>query len=159
MKRLLATVVVTFGLVLGFGGTANAGGNSTLPDGMATIMAAGGGPCGSSYTHIGHYPITAGGTTYAHLDVYWSWSTRRNCLATNHYGSTYGVNLYTEAKIRPTGSGWPSCPSSVGCDGGFYSYYAGPVYTPYGVDMTNRCVDISGWIAEFKRTLTKKHCG
>jgi hypothetical protein len=158
MKRLIATVVVTLGLLLGFGGIAHAGGNSTLPDGTSSALS-GGGPCGSAYTHIGHYPIKSGGTTFAHLDVYWSWSSRRNCLVTNHYGSTYGVSLYTEAKIRPTGWSWPSCPNSTGCDGGFYSYYAGPVYTPSGVNMTNRCIDISGWIAEVNRTLTKIHCG
>lgn len=157
MRRLIASIVVTFGLVLGFGGTAHAGPESTLPDGMVTTM--GGGPCGGSYTHIGHYPIKAGSSTYAHLDVYWSWSTRRNCLVVNHAGPTYGDRLYTEARIRPTGWSWPSCPNSTGCDGGFYSYYAGPVYTPRGVDMTNRCIDISGWIAEYNRTLRKKHCG
>lgn len=156
MKRLIAIFVVAFGMLLGFGGPAYAGGNSTLPDGMFSTMA---GPCGGSYSHIGHYPIKASGTTVANLDVYWSWSTRRNCLVVNHAGPTYGDRLYTEARIRPTGYSWPNCPNSTGCDGGFYSYYAGPVYTPSGVDMTNRCVDISGWIAEHNRTLRKIHCG
>jgi hypothetical protein len=158
MKRLIAATFAMLGLIAGFAAPATAGGNSTLPDSTSALSMMAG-PCGSSYQHIGHYAIPASGTAYAYLDVYWSWTTKRNCLVTNHAGPTYGVSLYTEAKIRPTGSSWPSCPSSVGCDGGFYRYYAGPVYTPSGVNMTNRCVDISGWIDWRNRTLTKRHCG
>ena len=78
---------------------------------------------------------------------------------TNHAGPTYGVRTYTEARIRPSGFSWPSCPSSTGCDGGLYRYYAGPVYTPAGVDMTNRCIDISGWVDWVSRSLGRIHCG
>jgi len=117
------------------------------------------GPCGSSYAHIGHYAIGSSSQTIGYLDVYWSSSTKRNCLVTNHSGPTYGVSLYTEARIRPSGFSWPRCPSSTGCDGGFYRYYAGPVYTPAGVDMTHRCVDISGVVDWSSRSLSRIHCG
>ncbi|TDE11521.1 hypothetical protein E1269_09425 [Jiangella asiatica] len=117
------------------------------------------GPCGSSYRHIGHYPISNGSQVLAYMDVYWSSTAKRNCLVTNHASPTYGVSLYTQATIRPSGYSWPSCPSSTGCDGGRYSYYAGPVYTPAGVDMSNRCLDITGVIDWAQRTLTRIHCG
>jgi hypothetical protein len=151
--------IATLGLIASLATPAMAGGNSTLPKGSESYLSAMAGPCGSSYSHIGHYPIPATGTAYAHLDVYWSSTAKRNCLVVNHAGPTYGVRLYTEAKIRPSGASWPSCPSSVGCDGGMYSYYAGPVYTPSGVNMSNRCIDVSGWIDWRNRTLSKIHCG
>jgi hypothetical protein len=153
----MATVLVmTVGLTL----PADAGGNSTLPPSKWTAVAAlAGGPCGSSYTHIGHYAIGSSTRTLGYLDVYWSSSSKRNCLVTNHSGSTYGVSLYTEARIRPSGFSWPGCPSSTGCDGGFYRYYAGPVYTPSGVDMTHRCIDVSGWVDWASRSLSRIHCG
>lgn len=158
MKRSFSVIFLVGFLLLGFSVPAIAGGDSTLPSG--TRAAALAGPCGSSYSHIGHYPIKSdSGVTVAHLDVYWSGSAKRNCLVTNHYGPTYGVLLYTQAMIRPSGWSWPSCPSSVGCDGGHYRYYAGPVYTPAGVDMSDRCIDISGDIDWAARTLTNLHCG
>ena len=141
MRRLFAAIAAALVMTVGLALPADAGGNSTLGLRTSALL---GGPCGSSYTHVGHHPISGGGRTLGYLDVYWSWSTKRNCLVTNHSGPTYGVSLYTEARIRPSGYSWPSCPSSTGCDGGFYRYYAGPVYTPSGVDMTHRCVDISG---------------
>ena len=75
------------------------------------------------------------------------------------FGSDLRRLLYTEAKIRPSGFSWPSCPSSTGCDGGFYRYYAGPVYTPSGVDMTHRCIDVSGVVDWASRSLSRIHCG
>lgn len=159
MKRLIAATIAIIGFIVGSAMPASAGGNSTLRDTSENQVSLQAGPCGSSYRHIGHHAIPPSGTAYAYMDVYWSWTTKRNCLVVNHAGPTYGVRLYTEAKIRPSGWSWPSCPSSAGCDGGFYSYYAGPVYTPSGVDMTNRCIDISGWIDWRNRTMSRIHCG
>jgi len=156
MRRFLAVLATTLALAMGLALPAGAGGDSALPFGALTQLA--GGPCGSSYTHIGHYPIKSS-VTIGYLDVYWSWSAKRNCLVTNHAGPTYGVRTYTEARIRPSGSAWPSCPSSTGCDGGQYRYYAGPVYTPAGVNMTNRCIDITGWVDWVSRSLSRIHCG
>lgn len=156
MKRTLCVVAAAILLALGIAAPASAGGDSSLPPGEITTMA---GPCGSSYSHVGHYPINASGRTLAYLDVYWSSSAKRNCLVTNHAGSTYGVSLYTQATIRPSGSSWPKCPSSTGCDAGHFSYYAGPVYTPAGVNMSNRCLDVTGVIDWAQRTLTRIHCG
>lgn len=159
MKRVLAAittaVTIAASVIMGVAPPATAGGNSTLPPGTMTTMA---GPCGSSYTLIGHYPIRSS-VTIGYLDVYWSWSTKRNCLVTNKSGPAYGVTTYTEARIRPSGYSWPSCPSSTGCDGGMYKFYAGPVYTPSGVDMTHRCVDLSGWVEWTQRSLSRVHCG
>lgn len=157
MKRgFFASALVSVMFLLGFAGPAAAGGDSNLQAGIVSTNA---GPCGGSYSHIGHYEINSSSGTLAYLDVYWSGSTKRNCLVTNHTGATYGVSLYTQATIRPSGASWPSCPSSTGCDGGHYSYYAGPVYTPAGVDMSNRCIDIKGVIDWAGRTLTRMHCG
>jgi hypothetical protein len=157
MRRLFiiiaAAIVAIVGLVL----PAHAGGDSTLPANRSLALLAG--PCGSSYTHIGHYRIGPSTQPLGYLDVYWSSSSKRNCLVTNHSGPTYGVSVYTEARIRPSGYSWPSCPSSTGCDGGFYRYYAGPVYTPSGLDMTHRCIDISGVVDWSSRTLSRIHCG
>ncbi|HET6729157.1 MAG TPA: hypothetical protein VFG96_07040 [Jiangellaceae bacterium] len=156
MRRFIAVMATMLALTMGLALPADAGGNSTLRSGALTQLASG--PCGSSYSHIGHYPIKSS-VTIGYLDVYWSWSSKRNCLVTNHAGPTYGVRTYTEARIRPSGFSWPSCPSSTGCDGGQYRYYAGPVYTPAGVDMTSRCIDISGWVDWVSRSLSRIHCG
>jgi hypothetical protein len=157
MRRFFAVIATALTMSLGIALPAAAGGDSTLPAGKSALLLAG--PCGSSYTHIGHYAITGGGKTLGYLDVYWSASTKRNCLVTNHSGPTYGVSVYTEARIRPSGYNWPSCPRSTGCDGGFYRYYAGPVYTPVGVNMTHRCIDVSGWVDWAYRSLSRIHCG
>lgn len=157
MKRSFYAIALALLLALGFTAPAAAGGNSTLPSGAVTTLAAG--PCGSSYSHIGHYAIGSSSGTLGYLDVYWSSSAKRNCLVTNHSSRTYGVRLYTQATIRPSGWSWPSCPSSTGCDGGHYSYYAGPVYTPAGVNMSNRCIDVKGVVDWSERTLTRIHCG
>lgn len=168
MKRALSLLALAICLLLGIAAPAAAGGDSDptitsddlgtgFGDGAGGERALLAGPCGSSYRHIGHHPI--GSPVLAYLDVYWSSTTKRNCLITNHYGSTYGDQLYTEAAIWPTGRAEPVCPDSVGCDGGMYSYYAGPVYTPAGVDMSRRCVNIRGYIKDVGRTLTRLHCG
>lgn len=160
MKRPLSIAATAAMMLVGVASVAvpaHAGPGSTLKGSSVSIMA---GPCGSSYTHIGHHAIrNNSGTTLAYMDVYWSWSSQRNCLVTNHAGATYGERAYTQATIRPSGRSWPRCPSSTGCDGDMYSYYAGPVYTPRGVDMSNRCIDIKGVIGWHERTVTKRHCG
>lgn len=155
-KYLLIATIATFALIMGLAVPARAGDGSTLPPGLVTPLA---GPCGSSYSHVGHYPIESSSTTVGYLDVYWSSSARRNCLVTNHAGPSYGVRVFTEARIRPSGWSWPSCPSSTGCDADFYSYYAGPVYTPRGVNMSSRCIDISGSVDWASSTHRRVHCG
>lgn len=152
MKRIFATLAMSFTLILGLAATAQAGDSSMVGDDVQARS----GPCGSSYTHIGHYGLDSG---RAYMDVYFSWSTKRNCLVVNHAGSWYGRTAFTEARIWPSGWSKPSCPSSTGCDAGNYRYYAGPVYTPSGVDMTNRCISIEGWMRDVQRVLTRIHCG
>ncbi|MEO3928823.1 hypothetical protein ABGB07_33940 [Micromonosporaceae bacterium B7E4] len=151
---MIGAVVV---LLLGLAAPASAGG-STAASGGATILA---GPCGSSYALVGHHPVGNQITDKIdmYLDVYYSSTARRNCLVANHSGDAYGQTRYSLAKIRPSGSAWPACPS-VGCDQGNYAYYAGPVYTPAGVDMSHRCVDIAGMAGiQVDKILYNQHCG
>jgi hypothetical protein len=119
-----------------------------------------GGECGSSYTLAGVHRVFNQHTDRHDLDmeVYWSSTTKRNCLISRHVGDAYGQARDSLAKIRPSGSAWPACPS-VGCDRGNYAYYAGPVYTPAGVNMTGRCVDIAGTAGiQVDKILYNKHC-
>lgn len=163
MKRALSALAIVMLALLGFATPAAAGGDSDPTvdlDGLSAEarMAVASSPCGSSYRHIGHYAI--GSPAQAYMDVYWSSSAKRNCMVTNHAAPTYGVRLYTEAQIWNSTDGRPPpCPRSVGCDGEFYRYYAGPVYTPAGTDMTHRCIGIKGWIAGQSRTMVNIHCG
>lgn len=158
MKRAISAFTFVLFLLLGLAAPAAAAGDSDPTTGGDERMAAASGPCGSSYRHIGHYPIGSS-PVLGYMDVYWSSTTKRNCMVVNHSTATYGDKLYTEASIWPYGSSPPSCPSSVGCDGGMYSYYAGPVYTPAGVDMSNRCVNIKGVVDWTTSTRTRIHCG
>ena len=142
-QRSLASVVAIAAFLMGLATPASAQASSTTLTGMVSTLA--GGPCGSSYSLVTHYPVNsqATGEINMYLDVYYSSTAKRNCLVANHAGSAYGANLSSLAKIRPSGSAWPACPS-VGCDDGYYRYYAGPVYTPSGVNMSGRCVDVGG---------------
>ncbi len=157
MKRVISALAFVLFLLLGFAAPAAAGGDSdpTIDDDQMAVSA---GPCGGSYRHVGHYPVGSS-PVLGYMDVYWSGTAKRNCLVVNHSSATYGTKLYTEASIWPYGSAAPSCPSSVGCDGGMYSYYAGPVYTPAGVDMSNRCLNIKGVVDWTTATRTRVHCG
>ncbi|WP_205856869.1 hypothetical protein [Phytoactinopolyspora endophytica] len=157
MRRILVAITAAFVLVIGAVPAAHGAGHAPLPTATSALPLVG--LCGSSYNHAGHYPIEASGTTIGYMDVYFSWHTRRNCLVTSHGGPAYGIRAYTEARIRPSGSSWPSCPSSPGCDGDFYSFYAGPVYTPMGVDMTGRCIDITAAVEWTSQAHSGVHCG
>lgn len=159
MKRALSVVAVVVLALLGLAAPATAAGGPDSTVAGDDRMALAAGPCGSSYRHIGHYAIGSS-PVIGYMDVYWSSTAKRNCMVTNHAGPTYGVRLYTQATIKPHGSAyaWPACPS-VGCDDGRYSYYAGPVYTPAGVDMSNKCVDIKGAIDWTQASRTRIHCG
>lgn len=152
-RRNLSIIGAVAALLLGFAAPASADSG-----GGASIMA---GPCGSSYALVGHHPV---GNQYTdridmYLDVYYSSTARRNCLVANHSGDAYGEYRNSLAKIRPSGYAWPACPS-VGCDQGNYAYYAGPVYTPAGVDMSHRCVDFGGMAGiQVDKILYNQHCG
>lgn len=155
MRRLLAIMATVVVALLGFAAPASAGGPPTSSSDIVVPLA---GPCGSSYRHVGHYAIGSS-PALGFMDVYWSSTARRNCLVVNHSSATWGTSLYTQARIRPSGFSWPSCPSSTGCDAGFFRYYAGPVYTPQGVNMSNRCIDIQGAVDWSSASRTRIHCG
>jgi hypothetical protein len=146
-------------LLMGLAVPASARARSTTLAGTVPTLASG--PCGSSYSHVGHYLVGNQATDEInmYLDVYYSSTAKRNCLVANHAGSAYGMALNSLAKIRPSGWSWPACPS-VGCDQGYYRYYAGPVYTPSGVDMSTRCIDVAGMAGiQTDKILYNIHCG
>jgi hypothetical protein len=120
-----------------------------------------GGECGGGYSLVGLYKVGNQHTDRIdlHMEVYYSATAKRNCLISRHVGDAYGEVRETHARIRPSGAAWPSC-NSIGCDYGDYAYYAGPVYTPAGVDMSRRCVDIAGYAGiQVDQILYNKNCG
>ncbi len=107
---------------------------------LTTGTAQAAGPCGAGYNLVDHYPVgslgaVAGygsaGTPVTYIDLYWSATAHRNCAIANAAGPTYGKNLLRTITIGgdqdfyPCGTGF--CGGST--DQGYYSYYAGPVYT------------------------------
>ncbi|MFE4834549.1 hypothetical protein ACFRAU_07685 [Arthrobacter sp. NPDC056691] len=102
---------------------------------VAAVPASAAGPCGTGYAYIGSHPITVPtyskdyrfgkpGTKTGSIDVYWNASARKNCSVAYAYGPTYGVKMYRENLIANYPSYGPDDASR-----GYYSYYAGPVYT------------------------------
>jgi len=155
---VLCGVAAAFTLSVTLASPAVAAGSSKIPTAPVSVR---GGECGSSYALVGVHPVNNQHTdeTELHMEIYWSSSAKRNCLISHHQGDAYGQARDTLAMIRPTGSAWPACPSSVGCDRGNYAYYAGPVYTPAGVDMSNRCIDFGGTAGiQVDKILYKQHC-
>jgi hypothetical protein len=117
--------------------------------------------CGSGYVLVEEYPRynDISDTLQMYVDLYYSSRAHRNCLVAAHAGETYGEYAPTLAQIWPAGYGEPAC-NSVGCDKGNYAYYAGPVYTPSGVDMSHRCVNINAEVG-YNTHLERRnvHCG
>jgi hypothetical protein len=117
--------------------------------------------CGSGYVLVERYTAHNDVTDKLgmHADLYYSSSAKRNCLVANHAGALYGSKDYTLAAIWPAGYAAPSC-NSVGCDEGDYSYYAGPVYTPSGVNMAGRCVNFDAAVGvQVHKERRNVHCG
>ena len=117
--------------------------------------------CGSGYALVERY--TAHDDVYDTLgmyaDLYYSSSAKRNCLVAEHAGSLVGSSEPTLAQIWPSGYATPAC-NSVGCDKGNYKYYAGPVYTPAGVNMAGRCVNFNAEVGfGVHKERRNVHCG
>ncbi|MFC4337743.1 hypothetical protein [Salininema proteolyticum] len=119
------------------------------------------GPCGSSYALVGHYPIKDSYYgTVAYIDVYWSSTSKRNCAVTNGTGATYGLKRHKGVSINPSSSS-----GRVDSDSGAFSYYAGPVYTPRGYNLSGECIDVDGTVGlpggneVTGRYLSRVHCG
>lgn len=118
-------------------------------------------PCGSGYVLVEEYSAYNDVTDKLELyaDLYYSSSAKRNCLVAQHAGDLYGRAANTKAAIWPASYNAPAC-NSVGCDSGTYSYYAGPVYTPAGVDMSSRCVNFDATVgANTYKVKRNVHCG
>lgn len=102
---------------------------------VAAVPATAAGPCGTGYAYIGSTPITVPsyskdyrygkpGTKTGSIDVYWNSTARKNCSVAYAYGPTYGIKMYRENAI----ANYPA-PAPDDASEGYYSYYAGPVYT------------------------------
>ena len=118
-------------------------------------------PCGSGYVLVEEYSARNDVTDKLEMyaDLYYSSSAKRNCLVANHAGALYGRAEDTIAAIWPANHASPAC-NSVGCDHGTYSYYAGPVYTPAGVDMSGRCVNFDAAVGpNTYKSKRNVHCG
>jgi len=117
--------------------------------------------CGSGYALVEKYSayndVTDKLEMYAEL--YYSSGARRNCLVASHAGASVGKATYTVAAIWPANYAVPAC-NSVGCDTGTYSQYAGPVYTPAGVNMSGRCVNFEAAVGANTYMVRRNvHCG
>lgn len=115
---------------------------------VSVAPASAAGPCGTGYAYIGSRDVTVPsfskdyrygkpGTKTGSIDVYWNSSLRKNCSIGYAYGPTYGIRMY-----RYTDIGRPHTYSPDDAAAGYYSYYAGPVYTqtqPVG----GECISVS----------------
>lgn len=123
--------------------------STTLVVGAAPASAAG--PCGSSYSRVGVYPISRGdGTRTGTLEVYYSSSARKNCALTYGYGPYANTTSWKRVTIsRGDGSGEDT-------NAGQFKYYAGPVY----VSAPGQCIDVAGTVPDWvTRELNNVHCG
>ncbi|GAA1708756.1 hypothetical protein [Nonomuraea bangladeshensis] len=123
--------------------------STTMVAGAAPAAAAG--PCGSSYTRVGVYPIKRGdGTRTGTLEVHYSSSAGKNCALTYGYGAYANTPSWKSVVIsRGDGSGEDS-------NSGTFTYYAGPVY----VSAPGQCIDVQGTVPDWVTVkLNNVHCG
>jgi hypothetical protein len=116
--------------------------------------------CGSSYSLIDTYPIAYGSTTYGRVELYWSPTAKRNCALTVGSGATYGWKGFKAIEVCPHGAAVSLC----GEEHGDFLYYAGPVYTKAGYNMSGKCIDVVGIIEHPNGTSAdgggvRVHCG
>lgn len=116
------------------------------------------GPCGSSYALVKSYPMyhVVYGDLRGYLSIYYSSSTGRNCAVATAAGIEVGVTRYRSVGIEISGS------YNMQIDGGYYSRYAGPVYTPVS---RGKCItawaffNTTGGSKLAERWVTNAHCG
>lgn len=128
-----------------------------------------GGECGSTYSLVGFYPRQNDITDEleGHMEIYYSSTLKRNCAIMRHAGHMWGKSTSfptgTFVEIRASGGSWQNCSfgqHKTQCDRGGYSFYAGPVYTPSGVNMSGRCIDFNGNVGlQTHIERRNKHCG
>jgi hypothetical protein len=122
--------------------------STTLVAGATPASAAG--PCGSSYTRVGVYPVKRGdGTRTGTLEVHYSSSERKNCALTYGYGAYANTTSWKRVTIsRGDGSGEKT-------NAGQFKYYAGPVY----VSAPGQCIDVAGTVPDWVTLeLNNVHC-
>ncbi|GAA3709305.1 spore-associated protein A [Nonomuraea antimicrobica] len=106
------------------------------------------GPCGSGYTEIASYPITANFATKGYLEVYYSAATQQNCALAVGTGDTYGKKTFKRVVI-----GLSTKPATDE-DKGDFAYYAGPVY----VKAPGKCIDVEGYVEDASAVGVSVHC-
>lgn len=123
------------------------------------------GHCSSVGKLVDSYPIKAGGTKIAELDLYYNSSTGYNCVYTRSVGSSYGKTKFMRVAISvcsETKSG-SQCHALKGSqyyasDEGNYKYYAGPV----GVNGRGHCINAYGYVDRSHSVFSSpnaSHCG
>lgn len=123
----------------------------------ATASAAG--PCGSSYGLLKSYPMyhIVDGSLRGYLSIYYSSVTGKNCAIASAAGIEVGVSRYRSVGIEISGT------NNMKFDGGYYSRYAGPVYTP--VSSRGKCItawaffNTTGGSKMAERWVERAHCG
>lgn len=135
----------------------------------ATLLAAGfvvsipaaasaAGPCGSSYALVKSYPMyhVVDDSLRGYLRIYYSSTTGKNCAIASAAGIEVGVTRWRQVGIEISGT------NNMKFDGGYYSRYAGPVYTPVS---RGRCItawaffNTTGGSKLAERWVTNAHCG
>jgi hypothetical protein len=153
MRRLVTRVLTAAACLTFVGGAATTSAGASEMTAQANV-------CGSSYVKIDTYPIKYGTATYGNIELYYSATAKRNCALTVGVGATYGWKGYKSIEICPIDTDITFC----GMDSGYFLYYAGPVYTRQGHDMSEWCVDVVGMIQHPNGTSADNlkenvHCG
>ena len=106
--------------------------------------------CASLGSLIESDPLTANGTTYGYLNLYYNSANGYNCAETTSASATYGKNKFMEVTLFVCKETSPSDNCTLlstnkpyfDSDTGNYSYYAGPV----GVYGKGHCIEANAEI-------------
>lgn len=115
-------------------------------------------PCGSAYAQIKAYPMyNTSIRLVGYLRVYYSSASGKNCAVAWAAGPDLGVRRFRFVGIELSGT------YNMDIDNGYYTTYAGPVYTP--VSARGRCINLMAYFgtsptAKYSRIdLNNVHCG
>ncbi|MEV3927702.1 hypothetical protein [Actinomadura coerulea] len=114
-----------------------------------TTPASASSPCGSAYSLIDVYALkNSAGTRKGTLELYYSSSSRKNCVLTYGYGAWANTKNFKLAGIARYGQTFIS-------DRGDYVYYAGPVY----LYAPGSCISVVGYVDDATGAWGPVHCG